>query len=503
MELKLKKQPAAVCEPLLDAAAEHPIECDILLPDYCPDIVRVLTCRAQADVTDCAVRGAALTVEGMTTVTLCYLGDVGGVHTTQVRQPFSKSFELSEEAISPIVFASAERGYLTCRASSRRRVDVRGVLSVSAMVCDARTEEVVIGAQSGVCLKTEEYRAACLRARTLQRFSQREEVSPPPGTHVPHEVLRADCCAVVQEWRPVSNGILLKGDLIGSMLWSAGEENELETAQYTLPMSRVLEISEPASVCDVSVRCTAVDCAPAEDAQEDRLSLELQLEAAVLSCSETQLEAAKDAFSTQYISRCDAVNLRTACVRASVRERTSVRAQIPLPPDASEVTDVFAALSQTACSVSEGQLVLSGRAALAAVVSGAEGGPEAVSETALLSVPLYEAGEERIVCRPQVSVLSAQGTIEDGTLTLTAELLITGAVLAFPETAALRDVLVDETSPIERDPSVGLVIRYADAGESVWDIARQYGAQPSRILDDNGLTEDLLSENTVLVIPGA
>ena len=54
MELKLQKQPVAVCELLLDTVAEYPIECDLLLPDYCPDIVRVLCCRVQASCSDCS-----------------------------------------------------------------------------------------------------------------------------------------------------------------------------------------------------------------------------------------------------------------------------------------------------------------------------------------------------------------------------------------------------------------------------------------------------------------
>ena len=48
MELNLKKEAVASCELLLDSAAEQTIECDVLLPDYCPDIVRVLCCSVDA-----------------------------------------------------------------------------------------------------------------------------------------------------------------------------------------------------------------------------------------------------------------------------------------------------------------------------------------------------------------------------------------------------------------------------------------------------------------------
>jgi hypothetical protein len=47
------------------------------------------------------------------------------------------------------------------------------------------------------------------------------------------------------------------------------------------------------------------------------------------------------------------------------------------------------------------------------------------------------------------------------------------------------------------------VICYAAAGESVWDVARRYAADPRRIMEDNRIDDDLLTQDTVLVIPGA
>ena len=48
MEYKLKKDRIAVCEIAFDSFTELPIESDLLLPDYCPDIVKVLKCQASS-----------------------------------------------------------------------------------------------------------------------------------------------------------------------------------------------------------------------------------------------------------------------------------------------------------------------------------------------------------------------------------------------------------------------------------------------------------------------
>ncbi len=212
MEPKLLTTPAATCEAVLDTAAGHPIECEILLPDYCPDLMRVLTCRAEADVTKTAVRGTALSVEGTAAVTLLYLGEVGGIRRAEQRVPFVHTFELPREVSEPVVFASAQREELSCRASSRRRIEVRGTLSVRAAVCAAGETPVVSGTETaGLYLCLGEQTLPCVRRCVRIPFAQMESVIPPPGNQPPHEVLRADCAAVLSEWSAAGDGIVLRG----------------------------------------------------------------------------------------------------------------------------------------------------------------------------------------------------------------------------------------------------------------------------------------------------
>ena len=42
MELNLQRQTVTVNEAVYSGAVEQPLECDVLLPDYCPDIQKIL-----------------------------------------------------------------------------------------------------------------------------------------------------------------------------------------------------------------------------------------------------------------------------------------------------------------------------------------------------------------------------------------------------------------------------------------------------------------------------
>ena len=51
------------------------------------------------------------------------------------------------------------------------------------------------------------------------------------------------------------------------------------------------------------------------------------------------------------------------------------------------------------------------------------------------------------------------------------------------------------------DPSLGLIVYYAEAGERVWDIAKRYKALPQKIIEDNGLKSDIIETDMPVMIP--
>ena len=225
MELKLQKQPVAVCELLLDTVAEYPIECDLLLPDYCPDIVRVLCCRVQASCSDCSARKSTLTVEGMAAVSLCYIGEVGGMRKAEYKIPFSKSFELSREVTQPICSVTIEPGQINYRAVSKRRLDLRGVLMLRVRLYDAAEQPAISQAEGqGVQLLRREYPGARLEGQSSHRFSLAEQLATAVGKEPATEVVQIDCRPVVQDCRPVAGRAVLKGELLVHLLYKTDPE---------------------------------------------------------------------------------------------------------------------------------------------------------------------------------------------------------------------------------------------------------------------------------------
>ena len=149
-------EPITNCRPVLNIKDEIPIESDVLLPEYCPDIMRVVSAKATCICCDCHQKAKEAVVEGMAGITVCYQGETGQLKKTEYSIPFKKSYELKEEIKEPICYTSAKESFLNCKAVSKRRLDLRGGMSISGMFFDCSPVEAVTESEnSDIFLKTE------------------------------------------------------------------------------------------------------------------------------------------------------------------------------------------------------------------------------------------------------------------------------------------------------------------------------------------------------------
>ena len=87
MELNLQKQTVSINETIYDGVVEQPLECDVLLPDYCPDIQKILRCEVVPSLLLTAVNGDKLSVDGMAMAHLYYLDENGCIRHAEYKIP--------------------------------------------------------------------------------------------------------------------------------------------------------------------------------------------------------------------------------------------------------------------------------------------------------------------------------------------------------------------------------------------------------------------------------
>ena len=116
MELELRRQTVPSCETILEETAEQPVECDALLPDYCPDIRRILKCTLTPVPMSKSITAGRLEAEGLAALHVLYISAGGEPARCEYKVPFTRTLELHGEAEEPILTVEMRPGPVTCRA---------------------------------------------------------------------------------------------------------------------------------------------------------------------------------------------------------------------------------------------------------------------------------------------------------------------------------------------------------------------------------------------------
>ena len=145
MDFEVLRQAVCVNELIYEGSVEQSVDSDLTLPDYCPDILRILKCTVTPRVTGSQVSGERITVDGTVLVRLIYVGEDARVRCFEQNLPFSKYVEVKNLPDSPCVSVRLKAEYVNCRAVSQRRADIHGTVSVNISVTVRREENLISG----------------------------------------------------------------------------------------------------------------------------------------------------------------------------------------------------------------------------------------------------------------------------------------------------------------------------------------------------------------------
>ena len=177
---------------MVDQTVEQPIECDALLPDYCPDIGRILKCAVAPTLTGRRASPGKLELEGMAVITVYYVSTGEGVARGEYKVPFSRIVEMKADHPAPVLSLLARVDYVNCRAVNQRRLDIRGALVLSVKATGSREEQVTAeGEGMGLQLKREQADATRLLGQCVRDTHLTEKVELTHGKPPIQAVIRS------------------------------------------------------------------------------------------------------------------------------------------------------------------------------------------------------------------------------------------------------------------------------------------------------------------------
>lgn len=515
MELQLKKEPVYLNEVIFDGQTEQGVEFDYVLPDYYPDIFKILKCSLTPGISSYRVSGTQLFIDGAVLIKIIYLSADGSnesMHCVEQRYTYSKTLELTKPADKATVYISTKTDYSNCRAVSGRRFDVRGAVSCKVKACCAKSFEIVSGAEG---LETKAQPLSYCGSKLIGggQFVIREDIETGTGKGGILGILNCDASAEVNDIKIIAGKAVIKGEAKVKALYlvKLDEENrDTEVMEAAIPISRIIDMDglDDSYSCfaDIRVMDCGLEIKAGDNGDNRMLGCDLTVDCKITANREDSVSVLTDLFSTEYETDFTTAQIKVEHSPQQIQKQLSHKTILECKDGSlEEIFDCRCDFNGISCKFSEeGTLTVSGQLVSQAIGRLSETGTPVYiekSETAELSCEVGFADENSVI-EPNIQVTDVSFNINgDSGVELRITVSLSGCIYKLKNVSVIQDVLLDSDKPKEKNTEYALKMYYAEENEEIFAVAKRYNTKPEAIMEENELEEDVLTAPCLLLIP--
>ena len=498
MELDTSFRKVFCCGNPEEKKAIIPVDCSIILPDYFPDVMKILRYTAKTVKFPVVSEGGAETVSGNVNIEVNYVSEEGELCSCSQLQPFSHSFDCGES----IAAAEADIyvGEIGCRAVNKRRIDLHGSIEAVLRIISGGEKSFLSSAKgAGTVCREESAETVMMAGEFYKSFTLEEKGELGYGKPPFGKILRSSANAEVAECHVIQDKIVTKGEIRLSVLWKPEETEEGENgtflSDFVFPVSRMVDAPGllPTDICDARYEADFPEISPSDD------GLNIRVKTGIFArvYRKERADFVADMFSTDFESRAEKEKFSVINEAIPVSAAETFFERFELPETAETVTDIW--LEPDVPEITgDGKIVLGARLCMFAK----DGDESPVYFEKMLSREITSpaAGKNIVFHNLSAGVRSTEFSAgKDKNAEISASVLIDGTVYSALSTEAVTSCSINPERKIEHG-GAAMVFCFAEKGESIWDIAKKYGASMEGICSENGISGEILPEKTMLVI---
>lgn len=506
MEEKIIKASVYTTDVFFNETAELPIDAELTLPDFCPDISRIFKCRGVPRIASKGISGKTVTVDGTVGLTLLYCNAEGRLCSYEYQYPFSKKLETGGDCADGKLSVTAKCEYITCRAVTGRKLDIHGAVTLNVRVFKNKATEII----SDIDDPDTEQKRAVIPAAVPIGYSEKyltveEEISIGQGQPSVEHLLRYDAKPCITENKIINGKIVVKGEMPVWILYSPYGSDEPQSVKSVLPFSQIIDMEGITDVCECETKSDIafLEIKPKHSDGEIKgfmITVKLLLTSKAICLSE--LSVVTDAFSRKYSADIKSKTVGFEQITDSIKETYHCKKSIQLDGPIQSVCDLWCDMKSVSTKFESGSAVICGTIAVCIISVGEDGGNYCEKTVDFeYKYPVREAPDS-LKCEPEAEIASSGYTITaPDTLELRIDLGINAAVYLCTEIPLITDISIDTSSSLRNIDESAMTICYAGENECVWDIAKRYNAGVEEIISINSLDGEELSEGKMLLIP--
>ncbi len=509
MNYDVSKNALSVRGLVFEGNKEIPVDLDFSLPDYCPDIQRILKCRVCPNITSKNISGDRLNIEGVSKIRVIYVDSENKkTRCCENAIPFSCSIDIRSTPENAFAVTALKVDYVNCRAVSPRKLDIHGAISICAKIYKKENLEISSNVNGNdIQQKISDMKLNSLAGIGQQQFSISEIIETEEGKPA-ESIINSDVYLVLKDYKNMAGKTVIKGEAILKILYISNiSSGETEALNCSIPISQIIDVpgitEESRCIIDGAVLSHDEQVCTENDDNPGYISSEIKISAMVMAYSDKDISVVSDVYSTDYNLEVSKHPLKLNYLIDIFKENLNHKDNINLSDmNISKIIDSWSDNCNVNTTEENGKLVFKFKVTIGVLALDNEGIPIFIERIFEFNhSKSYENFSGCLECESEIIPLAVNCSISSSnSIEMNFEFEFSGEVYSCQKCNMVKDVTADESKAIEKD-SACLTVYYASKDENIWDIARNYHTSASMVKEENDLSEDKIKSDCMLLIP--
>lgn len=496
MQLNLEKNTVKTTQTVFEGTPEQGFETDILLPDYCKDITRILKCNATSKISRISQNANTVDIDGVVLINIYYLCIDNKINSYSTRVMFSKTLTLNSDNPQLSVRVSSQIQYLNCRAVNSRRLDIRGAVTLLTCVTSQDEKSIVNDCTENVQLLKHNVTSLCQVGDFSHSFNVREEI--PSQTQIT-SILRTHATANQTEIKIINNKLIIKGQM-SVHLTTKNDNDEIQHSSYTIPISQIADVEgvSEESICCVDFDVVSLDVNVKNTENGQILEFDAKILLTVNAKNTCDVTVCDDCYGTECEVKAKKENVTISTLCQHIDERKIYKHTFALFEGDTTLCDLWYEEKPLSQSFENDALNLTLGVVISMISQNDMGECHYTEQTLPVIETIRLKNAQSATFEGNAKVCDCNYTLTQNGVEVTLTVGFLGNVISKNAINVITDLECDETKKY-KDSDCALTIYFATKGESVWEIAKRYHTKKDAIALANNLETDTVSGGIILI----
>ena len=508
MDISLENEKYCSLKRIYDTTVEESVEAEISLPEYMPEILRIIKSQAIPKINSFQTVGERVTVDGTCELRMIYVGEDNCIYTFSQTRNFTRYCENSALLTAEDVKVKTSLNYVNCRATNTKRAEIKAGIGITVWAYGKIEENILSLASScQVEERNVQVSAMSLGCKKSRMFSMSDTFNLENGTAA--FLVRANAVSVLGEVRKISNKVMIKGETIVEIAYVPNEDKTtVLTLRRVLPINQILEFEgmDERFTGDINLDVTAVDVIIKNDSSGEGKSLDVavSVNAGITMWEQKDFSVITDAYAINGSIDLTYRTMKFYSALDAIRDTYIYKESIDVSKIGVECI-LDACCEQEEPTVSFGDEVIAVCGTLKAVLLLRDTSGGIITSEKMLDYRYERKAEccnQETDCIPDVCVSSFECVLKNkDQIDVKAELQINCSVFGETEINVVTDIT--EGTECERKSNSAITVYFPCNEEALWDIAKRYNTTVESIALENNIEGETTGDIKMLFIPSA